>query len=197
MGRDVEVVILFADVVGSTQLYEQLGDDKARETVARCLEIMRSVTEEHSGSVIKTMGDEVMSTFPVADDAMNAAKQMQETISSDASLRHRRRPRRDSNRLPFRSRRAGKSRHLRFGRPYGQPNDEPGKSAADHYDVRDGRSAFRRVARDGAADRCRGASEVRRMKSLSSRSSGSLTRRRACCRLLVSASLSAGRNVSG
>ena len=88
MGRDVEVVILFADVVGSTQLYEQLGDDKARETVARCLEIMRSVTEEHSGSVIKTMGDEVMSTFPVADDAMNAAKQMQETISSDESLRH-------------------------------------------------------------------------------------------------------------
>jgi len=88
MGRDVEVVILFADVVGSTQLYEQLGDDKAREMVARCLEIMRSVTEEHSGSVIKTMGDEVMSTFPVADDAMNAAKQMQETISSDESLRH-------------------------------------------------------------------------------------------------------------
>ena len=88
MGRDVEVAILFADVVGSTQLYEQLGDDKAREMVGRCLEIMRAATDEHSGSVIKTMGDEVMSTFPVADDAMNAAKQMQETISSDASLRH-------------------------------------------------------------------------------------------------------------
>ena len=88
MGRDVEVVILFADVVGSTQLYEQLGDDKAREMVGRCLEIMRAATEEHSGSVIKTMGDEVMSTFPVADDAMNAAKQMQETISADSSLRH-------------------------------------------------------------------------------------------------------------
>ncbi len=88
MGRDVEVAILFADVVGSTQLYEQLGDDKAREMVARCLEIMREATEEVSGSVIKTMGDEIMATFPTADDAMSAAKQMQETISADASLRH-------------------------------------------------------------------------------------------------------------
>ena len=88
MGRDVDVVILFADVVGSTQLYEQLGDDRARAMVAHCIGIMREATEEFSGSVIKTMGDEVMSTFPSADDAMNSAKQMQETISADALLRH-------------------------------------------------------------------------------------------------------------
>ena len=60
MGRDVEVAILFADVVGSTQLYEQLGDAQAREMVARCLEIMRDATETNAGTVIKTMGDEVM-----------------------------------------------------------------------------------------------------------------------------------------
>jgi class 3 adenylate cyclase len=84
----VEVAILFADVVGSTQLYEQLGDAKAREMVARCLEIMRDATEANRGNVIKTMGDEVMSTFPTADDAMNAAKRMQEHISTDSSLAH-------------------------------------------------------------------------------------------------------------
>jgi len=88
MGRDVEVAILFADVVGSTQLYEQLGDAKAREMVGRCLEIMRVATESNRGSVIKTMGDEVMSTFPTADEAMNAAKRMQEQISTDPSLAH-------------------------------------------------------------------------------------------------------------
>jgi class 3 adenylate cyclase len=88
MGRDVEVAILFADVVGSTQLYEQLGDTKAREMVGRCLEIMRDATEANRGNVIKTMGDEVMSTFPTADDAMNAAKRMQEHISTDSSLAH-------------------------------------------------------------------------------------------------------------
>ena len=88
MGKDVEVAILFADVVGSTQLYEQLGDVKARQMVGRCLDIMREATEANSGNVIKTMGDEVMSTFPTADDAMNAAKRMQEAISSDEDLAH-------------------------------------------------------------------------------------------------------------
>jgi adenylate cyclase len=88
MGREVEVAILFADVVGSTQLYEQLGDAKAREMVGRSLEIMRAATERNGGTVIKTMGDEVMATFPTADDAMNAAKRMQEEISSDTALGH-------------------------------------------------------------------------------------------------------------
>ena len=65
MGKDVEVAILFADVVGSTQLYEQLGDVKARQMVGRCLDIMREATEANRGTVIKTMGDEVMSTFRI------------------------------------------------------------------------------------------------------------------------------------
>jgi adenylate cyclase len=88
MGKDVEVAILFADVVGSTQLYEQLGDVKARQMVGRCLDIMREATEGNSGTVIKTMGDEVMATFNTADDAMAAAKRMQERISGDADLEH-------------------------------------------------------------------------------------------------------------
>ncbi len=88
MGKDVEVAILFADVVGSTQLYEQLGDIKARQMVARCLDIMREATEVNKGTVIKTMGDEVMSTFPTADDAMSAARRMQERITADSELAH-------------------------------------------------------------------------------------------------------------
>jgi len=88
MGRDVELAILFADVVGSTQLYERLGDDRARDMVAQCLEIMRDATEQEGGSVIKTMGDEVMSTFESADGAMNAARRMQELISAHPDLAH-------------------------------------------------------------------------------------------------------------
>ena len=60
------VTILFADVVGSTRLYEELGDDAARETVQRCVEIMKDATDQYGGTVIKTIGDEVMSTFPSA-----------------------------------------------------------------------------------------------------------------------------------
>lgn len=88
MSTEDEVAILFADVVGSTQLYEQLGDDKAREMVHLSLEIMREATEQHRGTVIKTMGDEVMCTFPTADDAMNAAKRMQERIAGAEELGH-------------------------------------------------------------------------------------------------------------
>jgi adenylate cyclase len=88
MGNDIEVAILFADVVGSTQLYEQLGDTQAREMVSRSLEIMRAATEKSGGTVIKTMGDEIMATFPTADDAMNAARRMQEQIAQDTSLQH-------------------------------------------------------------------------------------------------------------
>jgi class 3 adenylate cyclase len=82
MAQDLEVAILFADVVGSTQLYDKFGDTKASETVARCLDIMKDATYQYNGTVIKTIGDEVMSTFPTVDEAMGAASQMQSRISS-------------------------------------------------------------------------------------------------------------------
>jgi len=78
--------ILFADVVGSTQLYEKLGDERARETVQQCLQVMKQATENFGGTVIKTMGDEAMSTFPSADDALNAANQMQQRISNTVRI---------------------------------------------------------------------------------------------------------------
>ena len=86
MGQDIELAIVFADVVGSTHIYDVMGDQRAREMVATCIQVMRSATEQHSGTVIKTMGDEVMSTFPTADDALNAAAQMQRQIVSHAEL---------------------------------------------------------------------------------------------------------------
>jgi len=83
MAKDLEVAILFADVVGSTQLYDKFGDAKASETVAACLKVMKEATLQHDGKVIKTIGDEVMSTFPGVDEAMAAAAQMQSRISGD------------------------------------------------------------------------------------------------------------------
>jgi hypothetical protein len=54
--------------------------------VAICIDVMRSATEQRQGTVIKTMGDEVMATFPSADAALNAAAQMQQQISTHAQL---------------------------------------------------------------------------------------------------------------
>jgi hypothetical protein len=78
---------VFADVVGSTKLYELLGDLRARDMVGICIDVMRTATEQNSGTVIKTMGDEVMATFPTADDALNAAAQMQKQIVLHPSLK--------------------------------------------------------------------------------------------------------------
>lgn len=85
MAKDLEVAILFADVVGSTRLYDEFGDTKASETVAHCLDVMKDSTHHWNGTVIKTIGDEVMSTFPTIDDAMGAATQMQTRISGNDS----------------------------------------------------------------------------------------------------------------
>ena len=87
MGKDIELAILFADVVGSTRLYDLMGDVRARDMVAICIDVMRSATEQRQGTVIKTMGDEVMATFPSADAALNAAAQMQQQISTHAQLK--------------------------------------------------------------------------------------------------------------
>jgi len=46
MGKDKELVILFADVVGSTRLFEVLGDLTARDKVAICVDIMRGAAHE-------------------------------------------------------------------------------------------------------------------------------------------------------
>ncbi|MET0659862.1 MAG: adenylate/guanylate cyclase domain-containing protein [Steroidobacteraceae bacterium] len=86
MGKDIELAILFADVVGSTRIYEVMGDTRARELVLTCVEIMRNATEQNQGTVIKTIGDEVMATFPTANDAVNAASRMQHDIRMHAEL---------------------------------------------------------------------------------------------------------------
>jgi len=83
MAKDLEVAILFADVVGSTQLYDKFGDTKASETVAACLDVMKDATRQFNGTVIKTIGDEVMATFPSVDEAMSAAILMHGRISAD------------------------------------------------------------------------------------------------------------------
>jgi len=86
MGQDKELVILFADVVGSTRLFEQLGDASARDKVAICVDMMRRATEQHGGAVVKTMGDEILATFEDCDAAMDAAVQMQAAIAVHPEL---------------------------------------------------------------------------------------------------------------
>lgn len=81
--QSATLVIVFADISGSTELYERLGDGPARTLVAQCLQLMTKEIERQSGTVIKTIGDEIMCTFTKPDDAMEAAMAMQECVAED------------------------------------------------------------------------------------------------------------------
>jgi len=81
MSTEPEAAVLFADVSGSTKLYETAGDQAAHAAIERCIVLMRQKTEAAKGKVIKTIGDEVLSTFPDADSAADAAIEMQSAIS--------------------------------------------------------------------------------------------------------------------
>jgi adenylate cyclase len=74
--------VLFADVSGSTSLYETAGDDAALDAISACLAEARAATEASGGRVVKTMGDEVMAIFPAPDAAANAAADIQARIDA-------------------------------------------------------------------------------------------------------------------
>jgi adenylate cyclase len=86
MSNETEVAVLFADVVGSTRLYEVLGDLKARDMVVSCVDLMRAATDRNRGTVIKTIGDEILAIFPTANDAVNGAAEMQQDIGAHPEL---------------------------------------------------------------------------------------------------------------
>ena len=78
--KTANLAIVFADISGSTKLYETLGDALARSKVAETLETIGKVVKDHNGTVIKTIGDEVMCTFPTAEEAANACCEMHESL---------------------------------------------------------------------------------------------------------------------
>jgi class 3 adenylate cyclase len=84
--------VLFADVSGSTKLYEVLGNARAQAIIARILTVLSECAAQHMGIVVKTIGDEVMCTFSSAREAADAAVAMQmavrqATLSGDLGMR--------------------------------------------------------------------------------------------------------------
>src|ERR1035437_9098433 len=82
MDQARQVTVLFADVSGSTKLYESEGDEAAMEAIARCVDQLRQTVESSGGRVVKTIGDEVMAVFPTPDAAAIAASNMQYAIDA-------------------------------------------------------------------------------------------------------------------
>ena len=74
------LTVLFADVVGSTKLYDTLGDATAKQMIDECLAVLRGVVQQYGGRVIKTIGDEIMCVLPSADSGCLAATDMHHKV---------------------------------------------------------------------------------------------------------------------
>jgi len=76
---------MFADVAGSTAMYENMGDDLARERISKALNALISISRRYNGNLVKTIGDEILVYFTDIDMAVYAAKAIQEAMEDDRS----------------------------------------------------------------------------------------------------------------
>jgi len=81
-GNRAGPAVLFADIAGSTKLYEALGDTDAKVLIDEALIGMRTITQRHRGRVVKTIGDELMCVFPDAERGFFAATDMQTLVNA-------------------------------------------------------------------------------------------------------------------
>jgi adenylate cyclase len=73
--------VLFADLRGSTSMYETLGNAEATTVVTRSVALLARVVEEHGGQVVKTLGDGLMAIFPEPSAAIQASDDMHDSLS--------------------------------------------------------------------------------------------------------------------
>jgi len=76
-----EVVILFSDISGYTQHMDTRGDISGRAMLQRHNDVVLPVIQTHQGTVIKTIGDAVMASFPTATAAVKAGMGVQQGLS--------------------------------------------------------------------------------------------------------------------
>lgn len=75
MGSSTTVV--FADLAGSTGLYEALGNARAADAITQLTQWIGRVCQAHGGRVVKTLGDGVLAVFPDGRKALAAVLDLQ------------------------------------------------------------------------------------------------------------------------
>ena len=85
----VSLTFLFTDLKGSTELYARVGDLVAYELVRKHFDLLTHLVAAEGGSVVKTIGDAVMATFPTPDRALAAALHMRDAIGGVATAARR------------------------------------------------------------------------------------------------------------
>ncbi|TWO70270.1 FHA domain-containing protein [Caenimonas sedimenti] len=69
--------VMFADLTGSTGVFEALGNEAATQTITGLTNWIGQVCQQHHGRVVKTLGDGVLALFPDGENAIEAVVHMQ------------------------------------------------------------------------------------------------------------------------
>ena len=72
-----EVTVVFADLTGSTGVFESLGNAKATQAITRLTQWIGQVCGARGGRVVKYLGDGVLIVFPDNGDAIEAVTELQ------------------------------------------------------------------------------------------------------------------------
>ena len=81
------LTILFADICHSTVLFDQLGDQTAVDLVMQVMQLAGDIASLNDGIIIGTIGDEIMCTFDIPEDALIAAKQIHRKLAQSSSMK--------------------------------------------------------------------------------------------------------------
>lgn len=69
--------VVFADLTGSTRVFEAMGNARATEAVTRLIQWIGAVCETHGGHVVKSLGDGIFATFASGPAAIAAVLELQ------------------------------------------------------------------------------------------------------------------------
>ena len=69
--------VVFADLVGSTGIFERLGDETAGRFVTQLTTALSKTFEQHNGRVVKLLGDGLFVVFPLEGEAIEACLAIQ------------------------------------------------------------------------------------------------------------------------
>jgi class 3 adenylate cyclase len=76
------MTLLFTDLVGSTMLLDQVGDDAGDRFLRDHFSILRNAINNHNGEEVKTLGDGLMVAFPSALSAVACAREMHQSCAA-------------------------------------------------------------------------------------------------------------------
>jgi class 3 adenylate cyclase len=72
--------VVFADLVGSTGIFERLGDETAGRFVTQLTTALSKIFEQHRGRVVKLLGDGLFVVFALESEALTACIAIQQRL---------------------------------------------------------------------------------------------------------------------